>query len=362
MGTWKNLLIVSSLVTGLLLVFPRLLAGEYKIIENPKANMVEKEYVKLVKIKEIDEDLGKDEYLFKPVSLTVGANGNFYVYDLLQSKIYRFDKDCNFVNSFSGKGQGPGEITSTPFGQYCYIRTGRDGKLYVNDEYVHKIMMFDESGTFKNEFRLREVRFHNTLKAPVVDHNGRIFIPAVENGSVNLYGGNFEKIAAIAPEEELSIYLFKEPRLKFPYLNEMWDIDITKDSAILFYFRNSSNLYIYREGEKVKKISILPRDALENYERILEEIAKSGKISYGHMFSALFVDQDEPDKFYLTYVEELKGLHTIHQFDLGGRLLKVFYIEPDKKDNWPICWVRKNYQFYVVEVDEDGEFKVSIYI
>jgi hypothetical protein len=362
MGTRKNLLIASSLVTGLLLVFPWLLAGEYKIIENPKANMVEKEYVKLVKIKEINEDLGKDEYLFKPALLTLDNTGNLYIYDLLQTKIYKLDSSLKFLKTISGKGQGPGEISPGSFGLHCYIKIGRDGKLYVNDAISQKIMTFNKDGDFLAELKIREVKFSKTFGGPVVDEAGGLYIPGVEKDEIALYDGNFKKRVTIAAKDELLTYLFEAPPFHLPYIKDTCALDITKDSVVLFYFQNSSVLYMFKKGKQLKNFSILPGEALENYREVRDSFSKSKKKSYIHMFPHLFVDDDEADRFYLSRGIDKKGnIYALYQFDLNGHLLKVFYIEADK-GILPLFLAKKNYRFYVIEIDQDGEFRAAVYI
>ena len=56
-------------------------SSDIKIIKNPKPNMVESNYVQLKKIKTVSADLGRDEFLFNPVSITIDSNCNLFVYD-----------------------------------------------------------------------------------------------------------------------------------------------------------------------------------------------------------------------------------------------------------------------------------------
>ncbi len=49
----------------------------------------------------------------KPVAFTVGTDGHYFMGDMTRSKIYRFDRDGIFVQSYGRLGRGPGEMIWT---------------------------------------------------------------------------------------------------------------------------------------------------------------------------------------------------------------------------------------------------------
>jgi hypothetical protein len=349
-----------------------------KVIKDPKPNMVEKEYVELEKLKSISEDLGNGEYLFSPSSLTLGSDDRLYVYDGAQDKIFIFNKELQVLKSFGRKGSGPGEFLGNNLLKMgCYIRMGRDGKLYVYDRFAKKILIFSKEGEYIRDIRFPSWKFYDRFDKPPVDFRGEIFIPVIEEGDISLFNKNFSKIMKLTNEEEnLTFLLYGKnlhPKIKIRQKN--WLLDITIDSRLLVYFYFSSTLYVVKNEKVQNKFVVRPTDALADYKKRYALLRKKDKTinssragvkmlgpSMLIFFTSFFVDEDDKDVFYLQYpLNETKGIFPLYRLNLAGELMRVFYIEKDKNYIFfPEFQSVKNKIFYSIDDESEGK-KVSIY-
>lgn len=84
----------------------------------------------------------------------VDSSGEIYILNRIDPRsnlIYKFDKDGNFIKSFGGFGQGPGEVQN-PF----YISLDSKENLLISDLARHMVVVFDREGKFKNNIVLKK--------------------------------------------------------------------------------------------------------------------------------------------------------------------------------------------------------------
>ncbi|MCP4215788.1 MAG: hypothetical protein GY765_14140 [bacterium] len=155
---------------GVILIFlgsiaPISLWGEF--IKAPEPTHVERNFVPLELVKEINQDIDDRNFLAKPVALTVDDEGGLYVYDKRLIKIFKFDRNFKLVKTFAGQGRGPGELfgNSLP-GQILEFWRGN---LYVSDDGNRKIVVFSKKGE-----RVREIPLPSTFVGlfPMLDARG----------------------------------------------------------------------------------------------------------------------------------------------------------------------------------------------
>lgn len=142
-----------------------------KVIENPKPNLVEKEYRKLTRVGEIPEELGNGEYLFAAHSVAMDKTGTLFIYDNRQAKIYKFDNNLKFLKSFGEKGKGPGEFSGAGLAHMVYLSVGLDGNLYANDCRAFKVMVFSTEGKYLRDIKYADFKNGN-MNHPVVGADG----------------------------------------------------------------------------------------------------------------------------------------------------------------------------------------------
>lgn len=343
-----------------------------RAIKNPKPNLIEMVQYKLVKEQTLDEDIGNGEYLFRPGSLALDSFGNLYVYDALQYKIYKFNKNLELVKSFGKRGQGPGEFMGRGFSGDCLIRVGVDGKLYAHNRGAKKLVVLTLDLEFVRDVRFKDPKFLDVLNAPVVDSNGTIIIPAINNNDINLYGYGETPVvlSKITGLETAFTFLFLKPNPSIYTKNLnflLWDTAVTKKSKVLFYLKSPSKLYVYSKDTKIKSFPILPEDALKNYEQLLrEELDKLGNNpespTYWTMFNRIFVDEENEDRFYLQYsINKDESKVSLYEFDLNGYLKNIYYFKPEKEEHgYTLFQAKKDSRFYGISFI-DGEFLLTIF-
>ncbi len=315
------------------------------VIKNPEPNMKEKEYVLLKRVKTIGADLGNDEFMFKPFSMTIDRDNNLYVYDLLQAKIIKFDKNLNFVKAFGRTGQGPGEFLGSHRAFPVFIKMGRDDKLYAHDLNAFKIMAFDRDGRYIDEYR-RSVT--NIEFSPTVDAAGNVYLLSVEGGQAKMYNQNKQKLFDFPIGPEVLHFLFYKP-MAFQSSNIERLTAVTGDSRVLIYFRTSSTMYIVKDNKVEREMKIWPTGALEDYKPQLRELFKQNKFGYFSLFSRLILDEDDPNVFYLCTASKKKRINALYQLNMQGQLGRIFYLNSEESSNSTHFKFKKNNLFYAIE-------------
>lgn len=335
-------------------IFP----NNIKIIKNPKPNILEKNYGELKKIKEIGADLGKGEYLFKPISLTIDKDGNLYAYDVLQSKILIFNSHFEFIKSLGREGQGPGEFINAGKLNSVFIKFGRDGNLYCNDVIAKKIITFNQKGDYIQDYKYKRLG----TSYPIVDALGNIYFLSVKDFIVRIKNQNQIYLFKLENEKRNFDYLFFKPSSLFLFnelrnLSETLFVDLTINSILLIYFPNSSTMLILKDQKILRKMRIWPKESLSYFKPEIENIIKKDDNRYKSLFFKLIVDEDDANIFYLQFLGR-KGnerINALYKFDLQGKLIKVLYIKSKKTYNAHFELI-KNGHFYSIANE-----KINIY-
>ncbi|MCP4214790.1 MAG: hypothetical protein GY765_09035 [bacterium] len=336
-----------------------------KEIKNPKANMIEKDYVELHETGVLSEDLGNDRFLFHPFSFAGGVDGHIYIYDILQAKILELDENQKLVRTLGRLGTGPGEFSGTGNMHPVQLKRGTDGRLYANDLKARKIVVFGTNGKHIKDIPYMEIE----VKKPIVDEANNIyFITADAKDIVRLENTGGTCDVAIGPMSDTTSYLYNIP----PYLTnrkeskklhrdtvlQMIQLESTPGSEQLAYYPSSSTLYVIKDGKLVRKTDLLPKTALAAHKRKLEDLQARYKDAYRHMFFNFIVDRDEKDIFYLQFGrDEEKGTNTLYKFNTAGKLLKVLYFKYDKSSPFTLFRLKHNGRFLAVRDDKVVFFK-----
>ena len=82
-----------------------------------------------------------------PTSIALDAKGNVYVADEWLNRISIFDKDGEFLSSWGKAGSGDGEL-DRPAG----IAISGDGTMFLTDSRNHRVQKFSLDGQFKGKF------------------------------------------------------------------------------------------------------------------------------------------------------------------------------------------------------------------
>lgn len=345
--------IVLSLLSGHWL-FP----AESGVILSPAANMQEGPYVRLHKVKVIGVDLGENEFLFKPTSLTMDRHSNLYIYDNLQARIFKLDKDLTLLISFGRKGGGPAEISGTGTRHMVVIKMGRDDNLYVNDIRSSKVIVFNRQGEYLRSFKYKTGR----ILTPTADAGGNVYMTSVRGPEMEIINEKQARMFSFRCPEESFDYLFFKPG---PLYTE-WErknpsagvlMDLTRDSGLLVYYQNPSALAVVKDKKVMHRTRIWPEEALAVYKAELGDLMKQDKEVFRKIFFKLFVDDDHDGIFYLQLGRNRKkNMNALYRFNLKGELLKVLYVKLKPPHAFTRFELKQNGLFYALE-----DQKISIY-
>ena len=126
-------------------------------------------------------------------SVDVDSEDNIYLLNYLANKdaIFKFDNKGNFVTSFGGKGQGPGELRRA-----SYLRVSPKDDIQVTDQ-DKKLVIFNKDGSYKNQILFKALY----LEALLLGNGNYLvkkFVPTPETKYMEfpliLLNGEFEEI------------------------------------------------------------------------------------------------------------------------------------------------------------------------
>jgi hypothetical protein len=309
-----------------------LTASSIGVIKDPTPNMVEKEYVELVKIKEYSAELQDEEFIFKPFSIVGDSKGNLLVYDILQAKIFKLDDQLNVIKSFGSVGEGPREFFGTRMP--VFLSMGLDGNIHANDLHPKKVISFTTDLEFIDQYRYKWSRM---VVGPVaVDARGNVHFLEIKGNTVECWNQNDKLLFNFtASDEDLSTLFYKRSGSTPPGHDRV--IALTPQSFLLIFFRDSSTLFVLKNNKVVRKKRLWPRDALLNYKPKLKKTigsikhTKHLKNAFMTLFGRFLIDNDEPDKFYLSNgSNETKSTQNLYRFTINGELKKVLYLKEQR--------------------------------
>jgi hypothetical protein len=344
--------------------------SEFNVIKNPKPNLIEKNYVQLKKVGEIRDEVGKDEFLFLPASITMDRENNLYVYDLMQAKILKFDESLKFIKSFGRTGEGPGEFSGTGRGNFVFINIGLDGKLYAHDIRVLKVLVFNPDGRFIRQYRCKHIaRFDK----PIVDVEGNIILQDFIEDRQVIFNERDTVLFSLPQKEKKKEYLFKSMipiffkssahlkgkvvARKLPFFYDLSELKMrmTFGSTLILYFPRSSTLYLVKDKKQIKKMRIWPKEAIEYVKE--ETDTSMHKDLYRTLFSSIYLDGDQNNIFYLDFGKNKnKGIYCLYKMNLKGELMNVFYVPCTDNTLYNSFLLKQNHLFFA----KQGE-KITIY-
>jgi hypothetical protein len=373
MFTFGNGLRFFVIIILLSLFVPLSLTGseekyEYHIIKTPKPTMEETHYTELVKVGEIADEVGEDQFLFYPLDLASDISGNLYIYDRYQSTVIKLDKNLKYVTSIGRHGFGPGEIISKGRMDMVYINIGVDNRLYVNDNSGFKVSIFELGGTFVRHIKYRFLEY---IK-PIADKGGNLITYDYKDGILNFHNEKKEAIFEyrIGGVNNKISYLLHKPvphpdRKKiqqyfigrFPLSAYEMYMFMQDNSTFLLYFNSSATLHVIKNKKMVRQIKIWPRQALAHFKEKIKANVKKDKYRTFMMFIRIFLDGDEEGVLYFHQGNVMeKGMNCLYKVSTKGELLDVLYVKIEKKYPFINFRVKQNGLFYA-RYDE----KVVIY-
>lgn len=92
------------------------------------------------------------DLLEQPTDVVVAPGGDIFVTDShrngVNNRVIKFARDGRYIKEWGGKGSGPGELSEPHT-----IAMDSRGRLFVGDRENNRIQIFDQEGTFLDEWR-----------------------------------------------------------------------------------------------------------------------------------------------------------------------------------------------------------------
>ena len=344
----------------LLLCSGPFLAAETKpfLVENPKPTHVEKNYIELVKVKEIVSKVEDEDFLARPDNLAVDNEGNIYVYDSILNKVFFFDKDGKIKKVVGQVGRGPGDFGEAQMGPK-YLYYAENGYIYLSDYVNRKILVYDKKG---NHIRDTLVPFRGPRDFyPVVDGNGHFFVVS-STGAVDELDAKLEKVYTYGNLDDYNRFVAwmpKSPAGLFRWnLPSDWNTryDVLPDNRLIILLENSATAFIYKNRQLMKRFDVIPEKGLLSFKNRIDRMRKKAK-KYKKdenfsltFYGSFFVDKDDPRFFYLESGFDEEGRRILYRFDLDGKLNAVLYTK---------CAVRLSFKrnglFYAIGSEGSGD-------
>jgi hypothetical protein len=247
------------------------------------------------------------------VYFDVDSEGNIFLnsYQNAEGMIFQFDKEGQFVRSFGGKGQGPGELQGLNYLSLC-ITVDREDNIAVSD-FGNKLAFFGREGELIAENRIdsetiRIVPLSNGCFASF----RRVMEPAgdyINQNPLMLLDSRFEEIKVL--ERQMIPNPIVGKRLKGTYYVFSWSVSNGKIFTG-FQERGYEILVFDFEGNLVRKI---------RKEHKPVPVPEEHKKKFMEQFSAALFD-DIRSKIY--FPEEMPPFHGFFTDD-GGRLFVMTY-------------------------------------
>ena len=160
-------------------------------------------------------------------SFDADSSGNVYLINPegSESVIFKFDRNGDFVRSFSRRGQGPGELQSRPFPS-LYMTVNHEDTIAVTDVRNRKVSFFDADGNLINEMKIG-TNFYEVFPLENGNYVALVSVMDVRGEFINqnplsLYSRDFEEIKELDKQSIPNPIIGK--RLKGIYYILAWTV------------------------------------------------------------------------------------------------------------------------------------------
>jgi len=335
-------------------------SAEPVLVKDPKPTHVEKPFKKLIKTGEIPLDFEEENFFARPYELQVDKDGTLFVIDDILDKILIFDSKLKFIRSFGKVGRGPGDWGQAKKGRK-HIYLAQDSNLYVSDYQNNKTIVFDKKGNLVKELFFR-FKYPITFY-PVTDSKNNYYVISRSGGAVDVYDKNLEKTRTLLSKADYMKFAMRVPFLGSNPTDKQTreyiasavpsDFDTLYDifpgNGLIIYLCYSSTAYIFRDNKLVRRFDILPEKAI-----------KSFKTRIGRMRIKLKNDESySMQMFNQFFVDKENGKYfylQINSYEPKGGLLYKFDLQGQLIDVYFLehaIWIKakRNNRYYAIGDD-----------
>lgn len=204
-----------------------------------------KQSLKFTKNLVIGKNSGDNNFIFSAISdIDLDKEGNIYILDAMDYRIQKFNSQGTFLNSITLKrGQGPEELSFNPI-----MAVTPEGELALLDWMARKILIYNNTGTFKRYFKLDfqpiDLEFYADENLAILGLNNEkiIHIFDMEGQKIQSFGDPFSIPKKYSQYKDM-------PSLKLPKR-----FDSSQDGTLYVLNPHKYEIFVYTDGALTQKI------------------------------------------------------------------------------------------------------------
>jgi len=320
------------------------------VVYNPKQPIYGNEVLILEEDLNIgDKNKGENYQFGRIMDITTDDNENIYVLDIIECKVKKYDKNGNYILSFGGKGDGPGEF-DVPTG----LHFKKDRELIVSS--FDKLSFFDLQGELQRSIKA-------SLFTSQFDSQGNIYaVQRIPGDKFYLelikYNDKVEELLTIAqiekepPGPDKKIDAVAEV-IFYTILNNdyiAWASNYKYDISIVDTAGNIIKR-IVKDYEPKKYTDQDRQTFLNDNSRVPES-----RFNFPEYFPPMrFISSDDEGRIYvMTYETNSEGIRCYDVFDSEGKFIAKIPLQYH-----PVHW--RNGKLYCIAEDSEGFHLVKRY-
>ena len=268
----------------------------------------------------------------------------------MQYKIFKLDKNFNYLTSFLKTGEGPGEVKKSPY-NFLLLNYGMNDKLYIYSNMNRRLNIFSKKGKFLNDFKSD---YYNMSEVKV-NTKGDMLMPSVNGGLLDLYGKDLKLKKVILKSDFVRETLFFKPLYKYQkdYIlpdSSNLDFDFINDNKIMIMICSVGKVIIYDliKDKILNEYYLFIKKNLDFYKKNLKKIINLGGNS---MYSNFYIDRFDRNYYYALIggYYEVKGDNIVnyyYKFNINGKLIKKLRFVSYKTRAAMKCVLKDAFIFY----------------
>lgn len=297
----------------------------------------------------------KEDYLFTRIRIDVDDDENLYVLDEKLRNIRVFDKKGRFVQFIGQIGQGPGEFQN-PF---IFIQVTSKKELVVYDRGLRKFIFYSLNGEYLKQAVAGKLGIPFKIRIDSKGNSVCFYSGSPPSLELKKFNSNFEVLDTLY-SKQIEIESGYDLKVAKPTLH----FALTHDDNIIWGYSDRYELKVINsKGQTIRKI-IKDRKPVKftkkdknRYRDIYEAMIKRGAIlkfpSHFPAFGDISVDENSRI-FVMTHEKNKEGKNYYDVFDQEGK-----YFTRVALGFSPIIW--KNNKVYTIIRDEEENSIVKRY-
>lgn len=326
----------------LLLIFPNIASifGTYVITKSSFESQIVAEIKYLTKTNTIKCPINETNLFVNISDLCCDDEGNLYIADNGQDKIFKYNHIGQPIVRFGNRGQGPGEFLTDPDKNVLNISFGNDRNIYVFDTGMNRISIFSKEGKFIKRFSVPRM-INDT---PAVNERGEIFLVFNDGkNSIHCFSPSLvHKMSFFDTGMHFKSEYFNVKEISRGHISGSSLKKILTKNDQLIVLSNCS-LWIYgldKNYEISSRFKINQKKFLEDFKKRIKRLP--GKSYFIDPFS---IAMDGQENLYLVYFNESIRNWEVYKYSIGGLFQKLIRfkekvgapITVDREGNFYAC-------------------------